>query len=144
MDNTTYSNARPTAAKVALTLLALDFGVGFVRQIFNFEFNHYVMFGIWLIEDILFFVLLWCAFCGKNWARWFIVIWTFFLEICVSPLVWARYHQTFSMLGALWFWFSYLLDIVALIVLFHSSSNRWFRGNKSRSATLPVPAADAH
>jgi hypothetical protein len=130
MDITAYSSARPMAVKLALIILALDGGVAFVMDVINVQLSHYVLFGSWLIEDILFFVLLWCAFRGKNWARWFVAVWTVLLEVCISLFVWVRDHQTFSTFGAVWFWFGWLLDIIAVIALFHSSSNRWFREHK--------------
>jgi FtsH-binding integral membrane protein len=141
MDTTAHDNPRPVTVKLALILLALDSGVAFVMDVVNFQLGHYIMFGSWLFEGLLFFVLLWCAFRGKNWARWFVAVWTVLLEVCISPVVWVRYHQTFSTLGAVWFWFGWLLDIIAVLALFHTSSNLWFRGPKMPLNHSPEPTA---
>ena len=118
------------AVKLALIILALDCGVACLMTVINIQLSHYMIFGSRLIEDVFLFVLLWCAFRGSNWARWSVAIWTVLLEVCFSPLVWVRSHQMFSTLGAVWFWFGWLLDIIAVIALFYSSSNRWFRERK--------------
>jgi len=145
MDITAHNNARPMTVKFALILLALEGGVTLVMDVVNFQSSHYVLFGSWLMLDILFLVLLWCAFRGKNWARWFVAVWTLF-EVCFSPLAWVCYLHTSSTLGAVWFWFDWLLDIIALFALFHTSSNLWFRAhklppNKSLQATAAGPAS---
>jgi hypothetical protein len=132
MDSTPYNNARPVAVKLALILLALDCGVALVIDAINIQSGQYGVFASWLIEDIVFFFLLWCVFCGKNWARWVVAVWIVLSEVCISPLAWVRYHQTFSTLEAVWFWFGWLLDIIGVIALFLPSSNRWFREYKLR------------
>jgi hypothetical protein len=139
MDITVHSTARPMAVKIAIILLALDCGAAIVMDVVNFQLSHYVTFGGWLIEDILFYVLVWCAFCGKNWARWFVAIWTVLLEICISPFAWVSFHRAYSTFGAVWFWLGWLLDIIAVIALFHPSSNRWFRGHRLPSDAVPEP-----
>jgi len=87
MDIIAQINARPMAVKLALGILAFDQGVAFVMNVVDFQASHYVMFGSWLIEDIFLFVVLWCAFRGKNWARWLMVVWTVLFDICISLLL---------------------------------------------------------
>jgi hypothetical protein len=150
MNNTPNNNPRPMAVKLALILLALDCGVALVIDVVNFQLSYrkpfieatgmsWAMLGSWLMEDILFFVLLWCVFRGKNWARWVVAVWIVLSEICISPLVWVRDHQMFSTLEAVWFWVSWLLDIIGVIALFHSSSNRWFREHKLQAKRTSEP-----
>lgn len=137
MDITANINARPMAVKFALIVLALDNGEDFVMTIVNFQLSYYVMFGIWLLEDILFFVFLWCAFRGKNWARWLVAVWIV-LGTCISPFSWVSFHQPSSILWTVWFWFGWMLDVIAVLALFHTSSNLWFRGNKMSPKDLPI------
>jgi hypothetical protein len=133
-----YNKTRPMAVNFALIVLALDNSVAFVVDVSNFQLSHYVMFWIWLVEDIFLFVLLWCAFRGKNWARWFVAIWMV-LEVCISPFSWVSFHQPSSILWAIWFWSSWLLDVIAVLALFHASSNLWFRGSKMPPSQSPEP-----
>ncbi len=125
------------AVKIALTYLAFDCGVATVMGIYYGRWDvsfYYYMFGFGLILD---FVPLWFAFRRKNWARWFVVIYTGW-NVCYSPLLWVRYHQTFSAFYTVWFWLSDLLEFIALIALFHPSSNRWFQTRTTVSERLSV------
>src|SRR5580700_11920599 len=129
MDTISHSSARPMTVKIALTYLALDCGVATVMGIYYGRWDvsfYYYMFGSGLILD---FVPLWFAFRRKNWARWFVVIYTVW-NVCDDPMWWNRYHQTYSTFQTVWFGLSDLLDIIAVILLFHPSSNRWFRGHQ--------------
>jgi len=115
--------------KIALTYLSLDCGVATVMGIYYGRWDvsfYYYMFGFGLVLD---FVPLWFAFRRKNWARWFVVIYTVW-NVCDDPIWWNRYHQTYSTLQIVWFGLSDLLYIIAVVLLFHPSSNRWFRGHK--------------
>ena len=42
----------------------------FVLDVVHFERCHYIIYGSFLIQGLLYFLLLWGAFLGKNWARW--------------------------------------------------------------------------
>src|SRR5580704_11358801 len=133
---TERSNTLPTAVKLALIYFVANAIWVFVLNVVCFQWNHYIICGSFLVEDSISFLLLWCAFRAMNWARWFIAILTVF-EVCFSPFVWVSYHQIYSFIGAVWFWLSDLLDILAVIALFHSSSNQWFRSHKLSLNTTP-------
>ncbi|MDR3460667.1 MAG: hypothetical protein P4N60_24825 [Verrucomicrobiae bacterium] len=74
MDITTHNPARPLAVKLALAWLGFGAGVAFVLTIAHFESSHYLIYGSILVQHLLYFVLLWFAFHGKNWARWVLVV----------------------------------------------------------------------
>ena len=135
---------RPMAVKLALILLLLDSAAIAIGGILNGPWDmpiYYYTFGIGLILD---FVPLWFAFRRKNWARWLVAIYTL-LCVCFDPFLGNRYYQTYSAFQIIWFSLSDILDIVALILLFFPSSNRWFRGQqlppKSLQATTGAPAS---
>jgi hypothetical protein len=65
MDITAYSKARPMAVKLALILLAFDCSVALVMDVINIQLSHYVIFGSWLIEDVLFLFFFCALFMGK-------------------------------------------------------------------------------
>jgi hypothetical protein len=136
-----HSSRRPMAVKVALILQALTTGESVVMSAIYAQWSNLfldISFGLFVIVYAL---PLWFVFHGKNWARWFVAVVTGFDTVFASSLVWFRYHQTFSTLGAVWFWLSYLLGIIAVIALFHPSSNRWFRGSKlAHNTTLEATA----
>jgi len=117
---------RPFPVKLALVFLAVNIGTALVMSVVYAQWGNLsadISFGIFLI---LYVIPLWFVFCRKNWARWFVAVLTFG-GVCYSPFLWVRDHQTFSTLGAIWFWLGDLLDIIVLILLFHSTSNRWFQ-----------------
>jgi hypothetical protein len=129
MDITAHSTARPTTVKFALVFLALTTGVALVLSVIYAQWSNYaadISFGGFFI---LYVIPLWFIFHGKNWARWFVAV-LIFGGICYSPFLWVRDHQTISIFWAVWFWLSDLLDVATLILLFHPSSNRWFRGQQ--------------
>jgi hypothetical protein len=125
MDIIEHGTARPTAVKLALIFLVLDAVAANIVGMFYGPWNmsmYYYIFGFGLVLD---FVPLWFAFRRKNWARWFVAIYTVFC-VCDAPFLWHRYHLTYSTFQTVWFWSSDILDIIAVIMLFYPSSNRWF------------------
>jgi hypothetical protein len=142
MDNISQSSARPMAVKLALILLAVFTGVAFVMNLIYTQWGNYVAdisFGLFLIVYV---IPLWFLFRGKNWARWFVAILTF-IGVCYSPFLWIQDHQTMPAFWKVWFWLSDLSDIIVMILLFHSSSNRWFRGYQLPSNYSLEPTATA-
>jgi hypothetical protein len=129
MNNTTYSNPRPITVTAAIILLALNSGAATACGILNGPWDltaYYYIFGFDLILD---FVPLWFVFRRKNWARWFVAIFTF-AYLCYDPFLWMRDHKTFSAWFSAWFILSDTAEIAALVLLFHPSSNNWFRRPK--------------
>ena len=102
------------------------------------ESGHY-LFGFGLVLD---YGSLWFVFRRKNWARWFVTIFTLPF-VCYDPFLWHREHLTFSVFQSVWFWLSDLLDIIAVVLLFHPTSNRWFRAHKPPPNTAPPPTPTA-
>src|SRR5271165_4279573 len=126
MDIIAHSRTRPAAVKLAIILLAVSYIVASVVDVVHFQWSYYVICGIWLVEDLLCFILLWCTFRAKNWARWILAVFTF-VGVCISFPHFFQSHHTWPAYFIVWFWLSDLMDIVTLIALFHPSSNRWFR-----------------
>ena len=119
------STKRPIAVKLALLLLVLDAVAGDLGGFFYGPWNravYYYMFGVGLVLD---FVPLWLAFRRQNWARWFVALYTIF-SVCDVPFFWHRHPQTYSVCQALWIISSDIVDLIALVLLFRPSSNRWF------------------
>jgi hypothetical protein len=120
-----HSTDRPMAVKLAIILLVLNAVAADVGGVFYGPWNmavYYYMFGFGLLLD---FVPLWFAFRRQNWARWFVALYTVF-GVCDEPFFWHRHHQTYSICQALWIASSDIVDIIALVLLFRPSSNRWF------------------
>jgi hypothetical protein len=135
MDITPNSNTRPLAIKLAVMLLALVAGAATIEENFYSPWGTATSSFIFGFNLVLDFVPLWFVFRRKNWARWFLAIFTF-AGIWCAPSLWARSHQTFSAFQSTWFWLSDLLNIIALVLLFLPSSNRWFHGRKLSPGTI--------
>jgi len=129
MENIAQHNPRPMAVKVALIFLLLDSGAATISEIVYGPWDLYPFYYIFGFGLVLDYVPLWFVFRRKNWARWFVAIFTL-ANVCYDPFLWHRDHQTFSAFQSVWFWLSDLLDIVAVVLLFHPSSSRWFRAHK--------------
>jgi len=83
------------------------------------------------------FVLGWFIFCGRNWARWLLLV-IGFAGFCIF-LPWFIEH--YSSHSASWIALSCLqnlADIVVLVAFFLPSSNRWFRRLPPNTALEPL------
>jgi len=142
MENIAIQNSRPIAVKLALIYFLVDRGVGTISEMFYGPWDMHIYYSIFGVGLVLDFVPLWFVFRRKNWARWFVAIFTLGY-CCYDPFLWRRYHQTFSAIQSVWFWLSWFLDIIAVALLFHPSSSRWFRAQKLPPNTALEPTATA-
>jgi hypothetical protein len=125
-----HNDKRPATVKVALILLAIFAGEALAVSLICAQWGNLssdISFGIFLVLNI---IPLWFVFRRKNWARWFVAILTI-AGVCYSPFLWVQEQQTFPAFWKVWFWLSVLSDIIVVILLFHPSSNRWFRAKPS-------------
>jgi len=90
METTLNKNSRPLGVDLALILLVINLGTAFAEQVIGVDWRgadwsnplHYVKWGSQVLMTV---VPLWFIFCGKNWARWFLVL-AACVGLCISAI----------------------------------------------------------
>lgn len=122
---------RPLAVKFAVGLLAFGAGLDLIRIIIKYHsyFSRHINFSFSMIWTNCFVtLLLYCVFCGKNWARWVLVG-----ILLLSMVPFSSVHQLH------WESYFYLaINAAAITALFKRASNEWFtKLKKVRMQLLP-------
>jgi hypothetical protein len=131
-DNREHLASRPAAVKFAVSLLAFAVVLDLALTIFKYQSNgartrDFYPTAVFAFGTVA--ILLYLVFRGKNWARW-VVACSISLGILIGPFRrigpphWEAYFFTF-------------IDILAVVALFQSSANDWYRGTNKAS----TPAA---
>lgn len=126
MDLSPHRSSRPLAVNLAVVLLLVNVGASVALDALRAEWNTpfvYVKFTCMLLMLAL---PLWFIWRGKNWARWLLVAFAFG-GLCLSfpGLMQHLRARSCSWLGS--YCWRNLIDVIALVGLFHPSSTRWFR-----------------
>jgi hypothetical protein len=136
IDMRAHLAARPPQVKLAVGLLAASLAVDSLRELLEIAIHRWrpSRYPDFYFRTVFAFVLSWLflylIFRGKNWARWvtlcLIVLGT------VSPFL-PRYRVHWE------FYFYWVIDVVAVILLFQRPSSQWF--TKSKYADEKTPQA---
>lgn len=125
MSTTTQRGSRPLAVNIALVILLINFGTSLVPRLAYAEWNDLFVRIKYGSEIIMLLLTLWFIFRGKNWARWLLLA-VGIAEFCLSVPRVIQHFQNHSASRILTYCLRSLVDVVALVALFHPSTNEWF------------------
>ena len=129
MNTTTYRQRRPLVVTFGLALFVANQVPDLVLDAIRGNWHSlyfYIIFVVWLA---VVFVPVWFVFHGKSWARWLLAT-IVFVGFGAHLFSFINTHSAHS---ASWIALSFLksfINFMALVALFLSSSNRWFRSCK--------------
>jgi len=138
MHTAAYQSSRPLAVNLALILLLINTGTGFIEQLLDTDWQsadwsnplHYIKWGSMVL---MLLVPLWGIFRRKNWARWILVVLAV-TGFCVSLPTLLQYFQAHSFSWVVSSMQRTLIDTVTLVLLFLPVSSQWFRGHTNANA----------
>ncbi len=140
---------RPKRVLVAITLLYAALGIGVTRIVLDLYLRYPITGPPWLLTMVnrtgiawllplvvilsafvtitLFLVIIYLIGQGKNWARiFFLGLWLIGILLFLAAIPLRRFlaaHPISGMFALL----QYVLQVVALVLLFQNESSRWFR-----------------
>jgi hypothetical protein len=130
---------RPVQVKRALLLWAIGAALNLVSWITQTNWSDWVMYPTFAIIVALSLLLLWLVYRGKNWVRWFLLV---FIIFRVLMLLGALHREgVVSGLQVVWTGSTAACQVVAVCLLFSRASRAWFRASKVRGN--PAPALEA-
>ncbi|MFZ0052817.1 MAG: hypothetical protein WAK96_13660 [Desulfobaccales bacterium] len=141
--------SRPKRVLVAITLLYAALGIGVTRILFELYSGSPITGPPWLmtmanrtgiawllpivvilsgfVTITLFLVIIYLIGQGKNWARIiFLVLWIVGILLFLSAIPLGRFLAA-SPISGMFALLQYVLQVVALVLLFQNESSRWFR-----------------
>jgi hypothetical protein len=128
MDTTAHRISRPLAVNLAVVLLLVNVGASLVGSALRAVWNSPFVYIKFTCELLMLAFPLWFCWRGRNWARWLLVAFAFG-GLCLSFPRLVRHLQAGPASWIVSYCWRNLIDLIALVVLFHPSSNRWFRGH---------------
>ncbi len=134
MDTTAYRQRRPLVVTFGLAVFVANQVPDLVLDAIRGNWRSPYFYIIFVVLLAVVFVPVWFAFHGKNWARWLLVA-VVFVGFGAHLFSFISSHSTHS---ASWIALSFLkafLNFLALVALFLSSSNKWFRSCKTALPT---------
>jgi hypothetical protein len=153
--------SRPKRVLVAITLLYAALGIGVTRIVLDLYLVYPISGPSWLmtmanktgiawllpivvilsgfVTITLFLVIIYLIGQGKNWARISVlVLWLIGILLFLSAIPLRRFlaaHPISGMFALL----QYVLQVVALVLLFQNESNRWFRKSVDPAQPMDTP-----
>ena len=74
MNATTHRRSRPVAVTVAVILLAVSVTIGFTRVLVGAHVDKPAVYIVLALVVAVPYLIVWFIFCGKNWARWVLIL----------------------------------------------------------------------
>jgi hypothetical protein len=141
--------SRPKRVLVAITLLYAALGIGVTRIMFDLYSGYPITGPPWLMTMVnqtgiawllpivvilsallttaIFLVIIYLIGQGKNWARiFFLALWLIGILLFLSAIPLRRFLAARPISG-MFALLQYVLQVVALVLLFRNESSRWFR-----------------
>jgi hypothetical protein len=127
MDSTTRQSSRPSAVNLAIVLLLVNVGASLVLSALRTSWNSPFVYVKFVCELLMLAVPIWFICRGKNWARWLLVAFAFGgFGLSFPSLI--EHFQARSGSWIVTYCWRNLIDVIAVVLLFHPHSGEWFRG----------------
>jgi hypothetical protein len=127
MHPTTRQSSRPSAVNLAIVLLLVNVGASLVLSALRASWNSPFVSVKFICELLMLAVPIWFIWRGKNWARWLLVAFAFGGFVLSFPSLIEHFQARSGSWIVTYFWRN-LIDVIAVVLLFHPSSGEWFRG----------------
>ena len=132
LNTSTQRGTRPLAVNLALIVLLVSFSVSLAPRLARANWSDFLVWVAYGSELIILLLPLWFIFRGKNWARWLLVAFAF-VGFCLRLPELIRLFQERSVWWVLDYRLLGQIEWVALLALFHPSTEKWFlRDSRTR------------
>jgi len=125
--DTTRQSSRPPAVNLAIVLLLVNVGASLVLSTLRANWNGPFVYVKFICELLMLAVPIWFIWRGKNWARWLLVAFAFGGFFLSFPGL-IEHFQARSGSWIVTYCWRNLIDVIAVVLLFHPCSGEWFRG----------------
>ncbi len=127
MNTSPKQRLRPLAVNLAVVLVLVTAGASLARTALRADWNFPLVYAKFVFELLMLALPLWFTWRGKNWARWLLV--AFALGgLCLSVPGLIEHIHTHAASWIVTYSWQNLIDVIALVLLFHPSASQWFRG----------------